>query len=81
VQAYSGQAKFTWAKPPSNSDLDVVIGGRIYRALVAAHVGATWDHGSLVNPDGYPGDTSIGFGPLMTGTYLAKARTRAATSR
>jgi hypothetical protein len=35
--------------------------------------GAVWADGVLVNPDGYPGDTSIGFGPLQTGTYMAKA--------
>lgn len=73
VQAYSGQAKFTWAKPSSSTDLDVVIGGRIYVRWSPLTTGATWEHGSLVNPDGYPGDTSIGFGPLMTGTYMAKA--------
>jgi hypothetical protein len=32
-----------------------------------------WADGILVNPDGFPGDTSIGFGPLQTGTYMAKA--------
>ena len=72
VQSYAGQAKFTWDKPSSNSDLDVVIGGRTFVRWSPLTVGATWDHGSLVNPDGYPGDTSIGFGPLMTGTYMAK---------
>jgi len=39
-----------------------------------ATVGASWESGSLVNPEGYAGSTTIGFGPLMTGTYLAKAQ-------
>jgi hypothetical protein len=73
VQAYQGIAKFTWSKPTSSADLDVVIGGRVYVRWSPLTTGATWEHGSLVNPDGYPGDTSIGFGPLMTGTYMAKA--------
>lgn len=71
VQSYSGQAKFTWQKAP---DKDVQVGGRAFIRWSPLSVGATWDHGSLVNPDGYPGDTSIGFGPLMTGTYLIKFR-------
>ena len=72
VQAYSGQAKFTWSKPSQNSDLDVLIGGRAYVRWSPRTSGATWDYGALVNPDGYPGDTSIGFGPMMTGTYMLK---------
>ena len=71
VQSYTGQAKFTWGKAP---DLDVQVGGRAFVRWSPLSAGATWDHGSLVNPDGYPGDTSIGFGPLMTGTYLIKFR-------
>jgi hypothetical protein len=50
----------------------VVIGGRIFVRWSPKTSGAAWDNGSLVNPDGYPGDTSIGFGPLLTGTYMAK---------
>ena len=74
VQSYAGQAKFTWDKPTSSADLDVVIGGRVFVRWSPLTTGASWEHGSLVNPDGYPGDTSIGMGPLMSGTYLAKAR-------
>jgi hypothetical protein len=73
VQSYSGQAKFTWKKFSANSDLDVTIGGRIFVRWSPKTVGASWNDGTLVNPDGYPGDTSIGFGPLTTGTYMAKA--------
>ncbi len=74
VQAYSGQAKFTWDKPTGNTDLDVIIGGRAFVRWSPRTSGATWNDGSLVNPDGYPGDTTIGFGPLMTGTYMMKFR-------
>ena len=73
VQSYSGQAKFTWKKFSSNSDLDVTIGGRVFVRWSPKTSGASWNDGTLVNPDGYPGDTSIGFGPLTTGTYMAKA--------
>jgi hypothetical protein len=73
VQSYSGQAKFTWDKPDAATDLDVLIGGRVFVRYSPKTVGATWNDGTLVNPDGYPGDTSIGFGPLTTGTYMAKA--------
>lgn len=73
VAGYSGQARFTWSKLSSNSDLDVLIGGRVLIRWSPLTGGASWDHGSLVNPDGYPGDTAIAFGPLMTGTYMAKA--------
>jgi hypothetical protein len=72
VQSYSGQAKFTWDKPSTATDLAVVQAGRIYVRWSPKTSGAAWDNGSLVNPDGYPGDTSIGFGPLMGGTYMAK---------
>jgi hypothetical protein len=72
VQSYSGQAKFTWDKPSTATDLAVVQSGRIYVRWSPKTSGAAWDNGSLVNPDGYPGDTSIGFGPLMGGTYMAK---------
>ena len=73
VQSYSGQAKFTWQKLSANTDLDVTIGGRVFVRWSPKTAGASWNDGTLVNPDGYPGDTSIGFGPLTTGTYMAKA--------
>ena len=79
VQAYSGLAKFTWSKPSQNSDLDVLIGGRAYVRWTPKVSGASWDYGSLVNPDGYPGDTSIGSGPMMTGTYMLKFRDSSGT--
>lgn len=72
VTPYAGQARFTWSKASATTDLDVLIGGRVYVRWSPKTTGASWDYGSLVNPDGYPGDTAIGFGPLMTGTYMAK---------
>ena len=69
VQSYAGMAKFTWDK---STDLDVRIGGRVYVRWSPLTTGAVWNTGALVNPDGYAGDTTIGFGPLQTGTYLAK---------
>lgn len=73
VQSYSGQAKFTWKKFTNLADLDVTIGGRVFVRWSPKTAGAVWNDGTLVNSDGYPGDTSIGFGPLTTGTYMAKA--------
>jgi hypothetical protein len=75
VQAYGAAAKFTWTKQGTtlSTDLAVNLQGRIYVRLAPATSGAVWADGVLVNPDGYPGDTSIGFGPLQTGTYMAKA--------
>lgn len=74
VQAYSGQAKFTWTKPTANSDLDVIIGGRVLVRWAPATSGAAWEDGSLVNMDGYAADAALAFGPLLTGTYFAKFR-------
>jgi hypothetical protein len=74
VQSFFGVAKFTWQKLSANSDLDVTIGGRVFIRWSPKTVGASWNDGTLINPDGYPGDTSISFGPLTTGTYMAKAR-------
>lgn len=69
VQSYADQAKFVWTKA---ADLDVLIGGRVMVRWTPLTSGVDWNDGTLVNPDGYPGDTTIGFGPLMTGTYFAK---------
>lgn len=74
VQAYAGQAKFTWTKPSANTDLDVLIGGRAFVRWSPKISGATWDYGSLVNDAGYAGDDMDARGPLMTGTYLLKFR-------
>jgi hypothetical protein len=81
VQSYSGQAKFTWDKPSTATDLAVVQAGRIYVRWSPKTSGAAWDNGSLVNPDGYPGDTSIGFGPLMGGHLHGEAVERPHLSR
>jgi hypothetical protein len=69
VQSYGGLAKFVWTK---STDLDVRIGGRVYVRWTPLTAAVDWNNGALVNPDGYPGDTSIGFGPLQSGTYFAK---------
>jgi hypothetical protein len=75
VQAYGAAAKFTWTKQGTTlaTDLAANLQGRIYVRWAPATSGAVWADGVLVNPDGFPGDTSIGFGPLQTGTYMAKA--------
>lgn len=75
VQSYAGMAKFTWSKLSSNGfDLAVLQQGRVLIRWSPKIAGASWDFGSLVNPDGYPGDgAQPAIGPLMTGTYMAKA--------
>lgn len=75
VQSYTGVAKFTWTKvgTATASDLAVNLQGRVIVRWAPARSGAIWADGVRVNPDGYPGDTSIGFGDLQTGTYMAKA--------
>lgn len=70
VQSYSGMARFVWDKHP---DLDVRLGGRIYVRWSPLLSGADWNKGVLVNQDGYSGDSTTGYGPLQTGTYMAKA--------
>lgn len=75
VQSYNGSAKFTWSKlSPNGLDLAVLQNGRVFVRWSPKTGGASWDFGSLINPDGYPGDGSQpAVGPLMTGTYMAKA--------
>jgi Putative phage tail protein len=70
VQSYSGMARFVWNKHP---DLDVRLGGRISVRWSPLLSGADWNKGVLVNQDGYGGDSTTGYGPLQTGTYMAKA--------
>lgn len=71
VQSLAGMAKFVL---DLSTDLDVRIGGRWFVRHTPLTTGGTWDNAVLVNPNGYPGDTTIGVGPLMSGTYLAKFR-------
>ncbi len=71
VRVVSGQAQATLTKHP---DLDVRIGGRIVLRWSPLTSGATWHDGCLLSPEGYPGDASSFFVPLLGGTYLAKAQ-------
>jgi hypothetical protein len=53
-------------------DLDVKIGGRVWIRWSPVTVGATWNDGSLIKEDGYPGNSIVCEGPLYAGTYMAK---------
>lgn len=53
-------------------ELDVRIGGRVWIRWSPLTVGATWNDGSLIKLDGYPGDSIVCEGPLYPGTYMAK---------
>lgn len=70
VRVVSGQAQAVLDKHPA---LDVCIGGRIVIRWSPLSSGATWMSGCLLSPDGYPGDSSSFFVPLLGGTYMAKA--------
>jgi hypothetical protein len=74
AQAYADHIKFTWDRPTSNTDLDVVQGGRAFIRWSPRTSGATWNDGSLVNFDGYAPDGTDARGPLQTGTYFLKFR-------
>lgn len=69
VQSYAEAAKFTWDKA---TDLDVLIGGRVIVRWTPVTVGYTWNQGTPINTDGFPGDSTGGTGPLQTGAYMAK---------
>ncbi len=71
VRVVSGQAQATLDQHP---DLDVRIGGRIVVRWSPLTSSTTWQDGVLLSPDGFPGDSSSFFLPLLGGTYLAKAR-------
>jgi hypothetical protein len=53
-------------------DKDVQIGGRVWLRWSPLSAGATWNDGSLIKLDGYPGDSIVCEGPLYPGTYMAK---------
>jgi hypothetical protein len=69
VTASAGFAMAQWALHP---DLDVRIGGRIVIRHTPLTSGAVWENGITVRE--VNGDAVASVIPLMTGTYLAKAR-------
>lgn len=71
VRVVSGQGMATLVQ---SSDLDVRIGGRLVLRWSPLTSGATWNDGSLLSPDGWPGDSVSVFAPLLPGTYMAKFR-------
>lgn len=71
VRVVSGQTMAVLTQSP---DLDVRIGGRLIIRWSALSTGATWNDGSLLAPEGWPGDSESVFVPLLPGTYLAKFR-------
>lgn len=69
VTKSTGFALAEWALHP---DLDVRLGGRIVVRHSPLTSGAAWEDGVIVQE--FNGDAVSGTLPLMTGTYLAKAR-------
>jgi len=69
VIASNGVAIGDWALSP---DLDVRIGGRIVLRWTPLTAGALWENGIDVGE--FNGDAVGGLLPMLTGTYLAKAK-------
>jgi hypothetical protein len=69
VVAHAGAALASWTAHP---DLDVQVGGVIVIRHAAATTGAAWEDGIVF--DIIPGNATSALLPLLTGTYLAKAR-------
>lgn len=65
-------AGFALAQWALHEDLDVRIGGRIVIRHAPATSGATWTDGMIVEE--FNGDAASGLVPLVTGTYMAKAK-------
>lgn len=65
-------AGFGLAQWTLHPDLDVRIGGRIVIRHAPATSGAAWSDGVIVEE--FNGDAINGIVPLMTGTYMAKAK-------
>jgi hypothetical protein len=63
---------FGFAEWALHADLDVRIGGRIVIRHSPLTSGAAWENGIIVQE--FNGDAVTGSLPLMTGTYMAKAR-------
>jgi hypothetical protein len=74
VTKVGGVAIGAWQLSP---DLDVRIGGRIVIRHSPLTTGATWADGVVLEEFG--GDTVTGLLPLITGTYMAKAKDSTAT--
>lgn len=69
------QADLSWDKLTANSDLDVLIGGRIMVRWTPLTSGATWNDGFEIGPPGgVPGDATSARVPHLTGTYMGRAR-------
>lgn len=65
-------AGFALAQWALHADLDVRIGGRIVIRHAPATSGAAWSDGVILEE--FNGDAIQGFVPLITGTYMAKAK-------
>ena len=70
VRAMNGVA---WATLDRHPDLDVIQGGRIILRW-SPQAAPSWNEGSLLSQDGWPGDSVLIMAPLYSGTYMAKAR-------
>ena len=69
---FVGQAQLSWDKMVQNSDLDVLIGGRIMVRYSPKTAGAGWNDG--VEIANVAGDSTGVLVPLMSGTYMARAQ-------
>jgi predicted phage tail protein len=69
VIAIAGRAHATWIL---SADLDVRVGGRIVVRHSPLIAGANWENGIVL--DDFNGDAVNGVLPLMTGTYMVKAK-------
>lgn len=63
---------FALAQWALHADLDVKIGGRLVIRHAPATSGATWNDGVILEE--FNGDAIQGLVPLITGTYMAKAK-------
>lgn len=69
---YGTEADLNWDK---STDLDVRIGGRILVRWSSKTSGTVWNDGVPIGPrDGFPGATTSGRVPHLTGTYMARAQ-------
>ncbi|MCU1324988.1 MAG: hypothetical protein JWN34_358 [Bryobacterales bacterium] len=73
IQGMWGQARLSWTALGGNSDLDVVIGGRILVRHSEATSGATWENSTTIGNDTIAGNANGVVLPLKAGTYLVKA--------
>jgi len=69
VQSVNGLAYVQW---DASQDLDVKIGGFIRVKYTPLTSGAVWNDGTDIGPQ-FPGTSTHGVLPLLTGTYMIKA--------